>query len=142
MIARASALSLLLLLLAAAAARAQDAEFERVLDSARNSWAEGDAEAIAGLAVRGGLSISVGGRSFGPLGARHAAALLREIFHSLGIATLQQKSVRLIDGAQPRGYGEFIWLTDAAQHATVFLGLIREDDAWRITEIRVSVPGW
>ncbi len=142
MIARACALSVVLLLVAAAGARAQDLEFERVLDSARDSWGRGDADAIAALAVRGDLFINVGRRSFGPLGARHAAALLRDLFESLGTAALRPKSMQFVGGAQPRGYGEFVWLTDGTQQATVFLGLIREDGGWRLTEIRISVPGW
>ncbi|HEX7119003.1 MAG TPA: hypothetical protein VF212_09455 [Longimicrobiales bacterium] len=142
MITRAYALSAALVLLAAAAAHAQDAEFERVLASASQSWSRGDADAIAALATRGGLFINVGSRSFGPLGARHASALLREIFDSLGTARLIRRSVQFIGGVQPRGYGEFVWRTEGAQQATVFLGLVRGPDGWRLTEIRVSVPGW
>ncbi|HEX6939360.1 MAG TPA: hypothetical protein VF158_08100 [Longimicrobiales bacterium] len=142
MIARACVLSAALLLLGAAGAAAQDAEFERVLESASRSWARGDADAIAALATRAGLRINIGGRSFGPLGVRHASAVLREMFESLGTARLARRSVQFIGGAQPRGYGEFIWLTEGARHATVFLGLVRGQDGWRLTEIRVSAPGW
>ncbi len=142
MTARAFAFSAVLLILTAPAAFGQDADFERVLAEARASWDRGDAEALAALADGHGLFITVDSRSFGPLGSRHAAALLRQIFERLGTATLERKSVQVVRGAQPRGYGEFAWSTDGAQAATVFLGLVRERRGWRLTEIRISIPGW
>lgn len=142
MTARAFVLAAAFLCLGAATAQAQDAEFRRVLDSASQSWARGDADAIAALATRGGLFINIGGRSFGPLGNRHAAALLRDLFESIGTARLERRSVQFVGGAQPRGYGEFIWRTDGGQPTTVFLGLVRGKDGWYLTEIRVSIPGW
>lgn len=139
---RAFALSVALILLAAPFALAQDAGFERVLASARTSWSHGDAEAIASLARSGGLFVTVGSRSFGPLGARHATALLRQVFDKLGTAELERKSVQVVDGPQPRGYGEYLWSTDGATAATVFLGLVRDRRGWRLTEIRITLPGW
>jgi len=140
--ARALLVATAFLLVGAASAHAQDVEFQRVLESASQSWARGDAEAIAALATRGGLFINVAGRSFGPLGSRHAAALLRDLFESIGIARLERRSIQFIGGPQPRGYGEFIWRTEGGQPTTVFLGLVQEKDGWRLTEIRVSIPGW
>lgn len=142
MTARSLLLATAFLLAGAAAAHAQDVEFKRVLESASQSWARGDAEAIAALATRGGLFINLAGRSFGPLGSRHAAALLRDLFESIGIARLEQRSIQFIGGPQPRGYGEFVWRTEGGQPTTVFLGLVQEKDGWRLTEIRVSIPGW
>ncbi len=142
MTARALLVATAFLLVGAASAHAQDVEFQRVLESASQSWARGDAEAIAALATRGGLFINVAGRSFGPLGSRHAAALLRDLFESIGIARLERRSIQFIGGPQPRGYGEFIWRTEGGQPTTVFLGLVQEKDGWRLTEIRVSIPGW
>ena len=142
MTARAFVLAAAFLCLGAATAQAQDPEFRRVLDSASQSWARGDADAIAALATRSGLFINIGGRSFGPLGNRHAAALLRDLFERLGTARLERRSVQFVGGPQPRGYGEFIWRTEGGQVTTVFLGLVHGQDGWRLTEIRVSIPGW
>jgi uncharacterized protein (TIGR02246 family) len=133
-------LAALLLLLAAGRGRAQD--LEQVLERFSSAWRRGDASAIAALVTRRGVSIDVDGETIGPLGQRQCAALLRRLFDDRRTVEVRAGLARLIGGAPPRAYGEIAWLaqtrgTTIPEHATVFLALIREEDGWRITQIRL-----
>jgi hypothetical protein len=134
----------LLLLLAAPPLAAQEPEpLERFLVRVARLWAAGDASGIAQLAASDGR-ISVTLEREGASGApvRHAAARLRALFSQR--ETIGATPVRsAVSGGSPlRGYGEIAWsfrvrgLSDR-QTASVYVGVVSENGAWRIRELRL-----
>ncbi|MBX6363826.1 MAG: nuclear transport factor 2 family protein [Gemmatimonadetes bacterium] len=139
---RRRSIALVVLVLALAASRAHAQDLDQVLDRFAASWAKGDAVTIAQLVARGGMSIDIDGTPIGPLSRRQAAALLRRIFDDRETVVIRAGSAQVVGGAPPRAFGEIAWSarsrgTTIPERATVFLALVREDDGWRITQIRV-----
>jgi hypothetical protein len=129
-----------LLTLAASPAAAQD--LEQTLERVAAAWHKGDAGAITALAARSGVSLDVDGRSVGPLGPRQAAAGIRRVFEDRESVAARSNMTRVVGGAPPRAFGEITWASRARgttipERATIFVALVREDDRWRITEIRL-----
>lgn len=142
MITRAAALAALFLLASVGAAGAQEADLDQVLSRLAASWARGDAAALAALGARAGLSLDVDGEPVGPLAPRQAAAVLRRIFEERETITLRHGMAQLVGGTPLRAFGELAWVmrahgTTIPERATIFLALVREDDDWRITQIRL-----
>jgi hypothetical protein len=132
--------ALLFVLVSARAASAQ--ELDLALDRIAAAWHKGDAAAITALAARAGISIDSDGNPVGPLGPRQAAAVLRRVFddrESLGARNIMTRDV----GGEPaRAFGEIGWTarakgTTIPERATIFVAFVREDGAWRVTEIRI-----
>lgn len=139
---RTTTLIALLLLGLAATARAQEAEIEQVLGRLGTAWARGDAAALAGLAARAGVSIEILGDRVGPLSPRQAAAVLRRIFDNRETVTLRHGMAQVVGGMPPRAFGELAWVaradgTTIPERATIFVALVREEDEWRVTQIRL-----
>jgi len=137
-------LAFLLLLLAVAPVQAQQPEpLERFLTRVASLWAAGDANGIAQLAAADGrISVALERDGASGVPARHAAARLRALFAQR--ETIGATSVRAtVSGGSPlRGYGEIAWsfrvrgLSDR-QSATVYVGVVSENGAWRIRELRL-----
>jgi hypothetical protein len=132
--------ALLLLLVSARGASAQ--ELDITLDRIATAWHKGDAAAITAFAARAGISVDADGNPVGPLGPRQAAAVLRRVFddrESLGARNIMTRDV----GGEPaRAFGEIGWTartkgTTIPERATIFVAFVREDGAWKVTEIRI-----
>lgn len=129
-----------LLLLIASPARAQD--LSAVVDRVAGSWGRGDASGIVAHAARGGISLDVDGERVGPLAPRQAAAVLRRLFDQKETVSANAGKARAVGGSPQKGFGEIAWVmrargTTIPERATVVLALVREDDRWRVTEIRL-----
>lgn len=136
------ALAFLVLLGASGSAIAQDRDLERTLQRLARSWARGDAAGVAALMTRAGLSLHIDGAPVGPVAPRQAAAVLRSVFEQQETIRLSVASSRVVGGAPVRAFGELTWLshvkgTQIPLRATVFLALIREENGWRVTQIRL-----
>jgi hypothetical protein len=137
---RAVPIALLVLLASARAVSAQ--ELEHALDRVAYAWHKGDASAITALAARAGISIDVDRNPVGPLGPRQAAAVLRRLFDDKESQGARNTMSRDVGGEPSRAFGEISWTarakgTTIPERVTVFIAFIREDGAWRITEIRL-----
>lgn len=136
-----TALAVVALLLAAEAARAQD--IRPIVDRLAAAWARADANAIAELVARDGVSVEIGEEKTGPLNARQVAAVLRQqIFDRTESMRAETAMARVVGGTPERGFGELSWTekprgTTVPRQSTVFLGLVLENGAWKITEIRL-----
>jgi hypothetical protein len=123
-----------------AAVSAQD--LDPVLRRVASAWHKGDARAIADLRSDAGISLDIDGSSVGPLGARQAAAVLRRVFDDRESVAASPGVGRAVGGQPARAFGEITWTTRARgttipERATLLVAFVREDDAWRITEIRL-----
>jgi len=129
-----------ILLMCAAPASAQD--LSAVVDRVADAWGRGDASGIVAHAARGGISLDVDGERAGPLAARQAAAVLRRLFDRSETVSASAGKARVVGGSPEKGLGEIAWVmrargTTIPERATVVIALVREDDRWRVTEIRV-----
>jgi hypothetical protein len=129
------------LLLLPGAAAAQEAQLSRVLDRIAGHWAQGEAAQIAALISRSGVSLDIDNGATGPVSARQAAAVLRQVLSGREAGTLRVRSARVVGGNPPRAFGELAWQfrargTTIPEHTTVFIALAWEQESWRITQIR------
>ena len=104
------------------------------------SWSRGDADAIAQLLSRDGVALHLFEESHPAAGVRQARAAISDVLERGGSARVQR--VEDLGGTPQRGFAELSWDVrasggDAGLKYTVFVGFVREDDAWRIGEIRV-----
>jgi hypothetical protein len=134
------AAGLLLLLAAPLPAAAQS--LEQALERVAAAWHKGDTGAITALGARAGISLEVAGGSVGPLGPRQAAAVIRRLFEARESVSARSNMTRTVGGDPVRAFGEIAWTvrargTTIPERATLYVAFVREDDAWRITEIRV-----
>jgi hypothetical protein len=140
---RRSLLCLALVALAAGSADAQrDPDLERVVERLAAAWSRGDADAVAALAARSGLSVDIDGGALGPLPTRQVSAILRRLFDSRDSGTLRKGMTRVVGGTPPRAFGELTWMSRArgttqSVRTVVFVALVLEADGWRVTQIRL-----
>jgi hypothetical protein len=132
--------AVVLLLLSAAPARAQD--LSAVVDRLAAAWGRGDASGVVAHGARAGVSLDVDGDRVGPLAARQAAAVLRRLFDQRETVSASAGKARVVGGSPEKGFGEIAWTmrargTTIPERTTVVLALVREDDRWRVTEIRL-----
>jgi hypothetical protein len=124
----------------ATSAKAQ--ELPSVVDRVAAAWGRGDANGIVAFAARSGVSLDVDGDPVGPLGTRQAAAVLRRLFDNHETVNATTGRAKVVGGSPEKGFGEISWTarvrgTSIPERSSVFIALVREDDRWRITEIRV-----
>lgn len=117
-------------------------ELQPVLQRVASAWHGGDAGALAGLGAKAGISLDVDGSTVGPLGRRQAAAVLRRVFDDRESVSAAPRVGRTVGGDPARAFGEITWTTRARgttipERATLFVAFVSENDAWRITEIRL-----
>jgi hypothetical protein len=139
---RVVALSIGLLLSITVVAHGQEVELDRVLERLASSWARGDANTLAAFSARTGVSLNVDGDPLGPLTPRQAAAVLRNLFVGRTTHSLSPGLTRVVGGQPLRAFGELSWTvrvrgTTIPERTTIFLALVWEGDAWRITQIRL-----
>ena len=137
---RSSILLLAMLLLVQGAAFAQN--LQPTLERVAAAWHRGDVNSIAGLSARAGMSLNIDGVTVGPLGARQAAAVLRRVFEDRESVAAKVNMSREVSGERKQAFGEIAWSTRARgttipERATVFIAFVREDNGWRIAEIRL-----
>jgi hypothetical protein len=137
-----AALLALVALAAIGAGPAAGQDLNQALGRVASAWHRGDAAAITRLAASSGISIDVDGRSVGPLAPRQAAAVLRRVFEDRESVNARGNMTRSVGGSPQRAFGEIAWTTRARgttipERATLFVAFVREDEGWRITEIRL-----
>lgn len=122
-------------------AQSEERQLQTTLGELAGAWSRGDANAIVALASRAGISLDIAGEAVGPLAARQAAAVLRNLIERRETVTMDHAG-RVVGGVPPRAAGELTWITRARgttepERTTVFVELVREDDRWRVTYIRL-----
>ena len=132
----------LALLLVAGSRPAAAQDLRPLLERVAKALQRGDVSGISALAARSGMSLDIDGRNVGPLGQRQTAAVLRRLFDDRETVTTSVSTIREVGGDPARAFGEITWSTRARgttipERATVFVALVREDNGWRVTEIRL-----
>ena len=137
---RTSVLLFFLMLLGQRAAFAQD--LQPTLERVAAAWHRGDVGGIAALSARAGISLNIDGATVGPLPARQAAAVLRRVFEDRESVGAKVNMSRQVGAERNQAFGEISWSTRARgttipERATVFVAFVREDNGWRVAEIRL-----
>jgi hypothetical protein len=132
------ALALMGVLVGHSPARAQ--ALGSVASSVAGSWGRRDADGIAQLLSPAGVALHLFEESHPAAGVRQARAALAELLERGGSARVAR--VEDLGGSPQRGFAELTWSvrasgSDQGLEHTVFVGFVREGDAWRIGEIRV-----
>lgn len=115
---------------------------EAAADAFARQWAGGDLEQIGDALHADGVRVSLLGERANLVSVRQALAGLREFHagHEPGGATVAR--VAEVGGVPLRAFAEISWAASAVgtserSEYLIFVGFMREDEAWRITEIRV-----
>ena len=120
----------------------QQADLAGLLEAIAGYWEDGDAAALAEHGAGTGLELEIAGQLVGSLNGRRAAAALRQLFGGQLTVAVETASVATVVGAEDHAFGELIWevrMPGAAvtENLKVFVGLVREDRGWRISQIRI-----
>ena len=118
----------------------QEPSLAGVAASAARSWSQHDAAGIARFLSPGGVALHLLDESHPAAGVRQARAALSDLLGRGGRA--QVTRTEQLGGAPQRGFAELGWEVTApgapsSLRYVIFLGFVLEDEAWRISEIRV-----
>jgi hypothetical protein len=113
-----------------------------VLATLAAMWARGDAAALAAFGARHGIELELQGEPLGRVSGRKAAAALRHIFATQETVSVLPSRTSRVTGTDHTAFGELTWVvrprgSAMPQRTTVFLGLVREGQSWRVSQIRV-----
>jgi len=109
------------------------------------AWEAQDEGAIADLLTSEGVHLRLDADGHGGLPPRRVVAALRSYWADRTEARVSVAKVSTMESQAARAYGELAWrgvdeVTGERFEATIFLGLARGDDGWRIDEIRTMAP--
>ena len=118
----------------------QQPSLAAVAATAARYWSQRDADGLAGVLSPGGVALHLLDESHPAAGVRQARAALSGLLGRGGRA--QVTRTEQLGGAPQRGFAELGWEvtapgSPAALRYVIFLGFVLEDDAWRISDIRV-----
>lgn len=131
-----------LTLLAGPVTAQQPDDLTGLLDTLAVLWTNGNAAGLAAHGAASGLDLEVHGRLMGSLEGRRAAAALRHLFGAQETVAVEPGTAAKVVGAEDRAFSEFIWIVrmpgaDVTEDRKIFVALIKEAQAWRISEIRI-----
>lgn len=121
-------------------ARAQQSALGSVAGAVAGAWSRGDAGALGEILAREGVALHLFDESHPAAGVRQARAALSQLLERGGTARVAR--VEDLGGTPQKGFAELAWDVRAsgsgeALRYVVFVGFVREGEAWRIGEIRV-----
>jgi hypothetical protein len=137
-----SILAVLAMALLTAAPLTAQQELPNVLDSLAAIWERGDAGALARLGSSRGIDLEVYGESLGRVSGRKAAAALRLVFANQETIAVRANTNSRARQAENSAFAELTWDVRPRGSAmparsTVFVGLVRENRDWQVSQIRV-----
>lgn len=135
-------LTLGLQFLALPAAAQEPDELTGLLDTLAALWTRGDAAGLVAHGAESGLDLEIHGVPVGSLEGRRAAAAIRQLLAGQETVIVERRSAATVVGAEDRAFGELIWKVrmpgaEVTESRKIFVALIREDQQWRISEIRI-----
>jgi ketosteroid isomerase-like protein len=106
------------------------------------AWAMGDVDEVAAHLAPGGILLRLEGPARAALPARQAFAALREYLRPYEEGTVEVSRAAPVSGNPDRGFAELRWTarvsgTSQRVERSVYVGLGRHGDRWRVTEVRL-----
>lgn len=134
-------LAVMALVIGAAPVAAQD-PLGDALDTVAGLWARGDAGSLAALVATDGLELELRGKPLGSISGRRVASALRRVFEDYETVSVVAAMTSRVSGTEDRAFGELVWQVRSLggtvpERTTVFLGLVREPQGWRVSQIRI-----
>lgn len=119
-----------------------DVPLETFVQQVTHLWGEGDVGGLMELTAGGGRLVLDTGSGTEAVNDRHAAAALRALFAERESVAARPVRVTVAGGTPPRGFAEVAWTfrtrgVPEPQSRSIYVGAIREDGGWRLTELRV-----
>ena len=129
-------------LASAPAAAQQPDDLGGLLDTLAVLWTRGNAAALAAHGAASGLDLEIHGETIGTLEGRRAAAALRQLFGAQETVSVEAGTAARVTGAEDRAFGEFIWVVrmpgaEITERHKIFVALVRQDQQWRVSQIRI-----
>lgn len=133
--------TLVALLLLAAPTHAQQ-DLDAAMQRVAKMWERGDVRGLTASAAASGFALEFDAGRSRPVTSRQAAAALRRLFEDQETVSVKPGVTRMVGGRPQRAFGELEWITrprgtTIPERRTVFVAFVREDQGWRVTEIRV-----
>jgi hypothetical protein len=105
-------------------------------------WERGSTDLFSQVLVAGGIRLRVRGEDHVSLSRRQAVAVLRDYLGNHRTESTRLARVAEVGGSPLQGYAELRWAvvhegaSQAVEHS-VYVGFVREDEVWRVFEVRV-----
>jgi hypothetical protein len=103
--------------------------------------AEVSGEGMTLVFAANGIRLHLDDDAYAGLSSRQAVASIREFLrgYDAGVAVVSRTA--LVEGTSNRGFAEVLWVarmvgTSHEMRRTLFIGLHRDGDAWRVDEVR------
>lgn len=115
---------------------------EAVVERVTEQWVNAGPESLLDLLHPEGVRLVVPGEEGGTLSPRRVVAGLESHRTGLDSRGARIKTVQNVGGVPAQGFAEIIWSaapsgTSEVLEEVLFLGFVRQDDAWWIREIRI-----
>ena len=135
-------LCLLHLPLSGAAVHMSQPSLEGAAANLARMWSRESADLLSEVLVASGIRLRLANEDHLSLSRRQAVAVLRDYLGSHRTESIGLVQATEVGGSPLLGYAELRWdvvhegASQAFQH-NVFVGFVREDEAWRVFEVRV-----
>ena len=118
---------------------------EQVASRFASAWQGERPRAIEGLLAPDGARLNLESDGYGGVAPRRILAALESYWEDWASSSVEVARVSQMDEEPNRAYGELVWqgsseVTGESFEATIFLGLVRTDDGWRVDELRTMRP--
>ena len=125
-----------------AAVEMQPSELEVVAARFTAALGQGNVDQMARLLSEDGIRLRLQGLDRSALSVRQAQAALRDFFRGYEPGAAHLVRAAPVAGSPGRGFAEVRWQTRVAGTShpavhSVFLGLVRGEDGWRVDELRL-----
>lgn len=121
---------------------ASQASLEGAAANLARMWERGSTDVFVQVLVAGGIRLRVGGDDHVSLSRRQAVAVLRDYLGGHRTEATRLERVAEVGGSPLQGYAELRWTvvhegaSQMVEHS-IYVGFVREDEAWRVFEVRV-----
>ena len=121
---------------------ASQASLEGAATNLARMWERGSTDVFVQVLVAGGIRLRVGGEDHVSLSRRQAIAVLRDYLGGHRTESTRLERVAEVGGSPLQGYAALRWAvvheggSELVEHS-IYVGFVREDEAWRVFEVRV-----
>lgn len=125
-----------------APALAPQASLEGAATNLARMWERGSTDIFGQVLVASGIRLRVRGEDHLSLSRRQAVAVLRDYLGGHRTESTRLARVAEVGGSPLQGYAELRWTvvhegaSQLVEHG-VYVGFVREDEAWRVFEVRI-----
>lgn len=121
---------------------ASQASLEGAANNLARMWERGSTDVLVQFLVAGGIRLRVRGEDHVSLSRRQAVAVLRDYLGGHRTESARLERVAEVGGSPLQGYAELRWTvlhegTSQLVEHSIYVGFVREDEAWRVFEVRV-----